>query len=134
MKLKKYIIITVIIIEFLIIITGFVHFKKQPSILVIDIFGDLVGPDYPYNDTTIISAQSIIDILNEYEKKNYIKGFILNIDSTGGDTTGSTILTEKIQSMKKPVIAVISENALSGGYEVATSTKRIFANELSNIA
>src|SRR3989344_2476572 len=43
-------------------------------------------------------------------------------------------IVQEIQKIKKPIISVVRDQALSSGYYVAAGTDRIFANELSNIA
>ncbi len=132
----------IVIVEFLTIIISLIFiniqypnlFQKQPSVIVIDIFGEVISSDYQTNDNNVIYAQSLVNLLKKYEKDNSIKAIILDIDINGGDILGGSMLAAQIRLMKKPVVTVVRDNALSGGYYIAASTKRIFANELSNIA
>ncbi|MDP3698092.1 MAG: S49 family peptidase [Nanoarchaeota archaeon] len=146
MKIKKiHILKSLIIIELIIIIVGSFYIfdgKKKPSVLIVDIHGEIVGttsPEAPNSDfwnreTNKVSAEEITKILKKYENDDNIKAFILDIDSNGGDIKSQSGLVQEIQQMKKPVVAVVRDQALSSGYYLAAGTNRIFANELSNIA
>ena len=63
-----------------------------------------------------------------------LKAFILDIDSNGGNFGIGDESIKELQKIKKPIVSVVRDQALSGGYYVASMTDRIFANELSNIA
>ena len=146
---KSNILKAIIAIELIIIVVGLFlisanHKPKEakPSVLVIDVHGvivDSIDSDYPYimwgnNDSAKVSTIDIDKTIRKYEKDDNIKAFILDIDSNGGGGEPLNELIEHIHNMDKPVVSVVRDQALSGGYYIASATKRIFANELSNIA
>lgn len=146
MKIKKnHILKIVITIELIIIMVGLLHIfweKQDPSVLVIDIHGEIAGStspdahnsDFWNRETNKVSAAEVAKIIKKYEEDDTIKAFILDIDSNGGDMKAQNELVKVMRHAKKPIVAVIRDQALSSGYYVAAGTSRIFANELSNIA
>ena len=144
MKIKKSTILkTVIFLEIIIIISMFFmsDAQKNPAVLVIDVHGEIVGSENQFNsdywerDGTIkVQADEIAKILKKYKNDDNVKSFVLDIDSNGGDIGKQSELVQEIQKIKKPIISVVRDQALSSGYYVAAGTDRIFANELSNIA
>lgn len=152
MRLRKASILWLIAgIEFLIIAGGFIYAstsnvnvfaERKSSVLVIDIYGELISTAYEYEEGfhegipswALVSTTEIADVLQEHEDDDSIKAFILHIDSNGGDHIAQEELAKQIRKMKKPVVAVISNRALSSGYYVAAATDRIFASELSFVA
>ena len=147
---KSNILKAIIAIELIIIVVGlFILFENNkfkvngPSVLVIDVHGEIVDsidPNSPNSDfwerdsTVKVSTIEISKIIKKYEKDDNIKAFILDIDSNGGGGEPLYDLIKQIRNMDKPVVSVIRDQALSGGYYIASATDRIFANELSNIA
>ncbi|MDP3698091.1 MAG: S49 family peptidase [Nanoarchaeota archaeon] len=113
--------------------------NKKPAIMVINIDGEIVVNGYGIfekrgqNRTGGTSSTNIIRMLEFYSKDDSIKAFILEIDSYGGQTVGKEEIARYIKRMDKPVIAVITNKALSSGYFVAASTDKIYASESSQI-
>ena len=149
MKIKKMQLLKAIMaIELAIIVVGLGfmlhenYFKKHAHVLVINVHGEVISTDgsNPYlgvimNESGLkASATEIVKILQKYEKDENVKAFILDIDSNGGDGIGQEELEKQFSLMKKPVVSVIRDKALSSGYYVASTTNRIFASELSNVA
>ena len=56
-----------------------------------------------------------------------IKGIILDIDSGGGEANGAFDLADfiRVASEQKPIMAMVDENALSGGYVLASGATQI---------
>lgn len=79
------------------------------------------------------SAEDIYAALSEAEENPQILGVLLEVDSYGGLPIAAEELSNKIRSMKKPVVAVIRGAGASAGYWVASSADRVFASELSDI-
>jgi protease-4 len=90
-----------------------------------------------YNDhvarvsvTGFISGdQPTLDLLEEIDKSDTVKGIILRIDSPGGSTAGSEALYEALIKVgqKKPIVAVMDTVAASGGYITAIAADHIVA-------
>lgn len=145
MKRNKMLLLIVIIeLIIILIIPLYLNYKypsilqnHKPSVLVIDIFGQIIK-DSPSNIVeseefpTPILSKDIINILRFYENNDDIKAFIFDIDSNGGNAL-TVDFASQISTFKKPIVAVIRDQALSGGYYVAAASDRIFANEISNI-
>jgi protease-4 len=79
------------------------------------------------------SAEDIYAALTEAEDNPQILGIVLEVDSYGGIPVAAEELSNKIRSIKKPVVAVIRGVGASAGYWVASSADRVFASELSDI-
>lgn len=80
-------------------------------------------------------ADRIVSQLKMAEETSSIRGVILAINSPGG-TVGATkkIYNAVVEAKrKKPVIAVVSDIAASGGYYVASASDKIFAYDGSII-
>ena len=148
-KKKQMIIISSIaIILFFIILFGFIYLhknpfvfhKKLPAVMVINIDGEIVTTTgygiyekRGQNRTGGTTSMNIIRMLEYFSKDDSIKAFILEIDSYGGQTAGKEEIVRYIKRMDKPVVAVITNKALSSGYFVAASTDKIYASESSQI-
>ena len=147
MKNRKSILLIIIaVIEFTLILSGISYLmpkfpKEKPSVLLIDINGELMSKTIPGlydldgdNSSLTVSSTDIVNALQEYELDNRYKAFILEIDSNGGNWDAGLEVIQQIYRMKKPVIAVVKDQALSTGYYIAAGTKKIYANKLSHIA
>jgi len=62
-----------------------------------------------------------------------VKGIIFEIDSPGGSPYYSKELASEIKEIKKPKVAKIEENCLSGAYWIASSCDKIVCDELSRV-
>jgi signal peptide peptidase SppA len=145
---KKSIFGFIAIIGFLIILIGSFYilgtqsfFKiKKPAIMVINIDGE-IGTTFGYgiyekrgqNRTNGTSSMNVIRMLEYFSEDDSIKAFILEINSYGGQTAGQEEIARYIKRMDKPVVAVITNKALSSGYFVAAGTDKIYASESSQI-
>ena len=148
MGIKIKLLFTIVILEFLIIVFGYFYvvnkspgvFQHKPSILVIDVHGSLIdtvlGGVYDRGGTLgelTTSADEVVRVLQTFERDDNFKGFILDIDSNGGEGSAAEDIARQVRRMDKPVVAVVRDQALSSGYYVAASTNRIYANAFSNI-
>jgi len=81
-------------------------------------------------DGIILESETIIKKIRELEESEQVKGIILRINSPGGAVAPSQeIFSEllRVRSSKK-VYASISSMAASGGYYIAISAHKIYAN------
>lgn len=72
--------------------------------------------------------------LNYIEAHPEIKGVILRINSPGGTVYDSDLIAEKVAQLKNSgclVIALLEEQATSGGYYIASQANQIIAHELT---
>ncbi len=82
-----------------------------------------------------ISADEIVRQLDTASHSGNVAAVILQIDSPGGESGAIKNIYNALRELrkKKPVIAVISGMATSGGYYLASACDRIFSYESSAI-
>ncbi|MBN2052826.1 S49 family peptidase [Candidatus Woesearchaeota archaeon] len=137
------------VLELIVIISSYVYIKHNypkifvklpPAIMVIDIRGTIINTQFAgmlefrgKNKEVVTPAENIVRYLEYYENDDGVKAFILDIDSNGGSNAGAEEIIDKIKHMKKPVVAVVRDSALSAGYLVAIGTERVFAQPSSGV-
>jgi protease-4 len=79
------------------------------------------------------SSLGIIDQLDRAERDDAVKAVILELDTPGGGVVASDEVYRRIRARrtKKPVIALMTETAASGGYYIAAATNHIVAHEMT---
>jgi len=78
-----------------------------------------------------LDTEAIIRTLGEYRDDPAVRAVVLRIDSPGGvvaPTQEIFTAVRRLREAKKPVVASLGSVAASGGYYVAVSADRIFAN------
>ena len=77
----------------------------------------------------IITADDIIEKLEDVRKDSSLKALLLRIDSPGGAVGASQEIFEEVKRVdaEKPVVASMGDVAASGGYYIACGARRIFA-------
>ncbi len=105
-------------------------FRGAKKIALVDLQGVIVGPGMPSRGKTINSAE-VIPLLRQIKKNPKIAGVILHINSPGGSALASDIMWNEIKKLRseKPVVALCSDVAASGGYYLAVGTDRIVCRE-----
>jgi protease-4 len=75
-----------------------------------------------------VGSDTLISIFDELEKDHSTKAVLLLVDSPGGDALAAELVHERLARLaaRKPVAAVFSSVAASGGYYVAMPAARIF--------
>lgn len=70
-----------------------------------------------------------LEMLERIRRSSGVKAVIVSIDSPGGTVVGSEALYDGLRRLaeRKPVVAVVTGLAASGGYVVALGAERIFA-------
>jgi len=94
------------------------------------------GPIYTEKSTNMFGTQGtssieIIEFIEKAEKDSGIKAIIFDINSPGGSPVASSEIANTIKSLNKPTLSVISDIGASGAYWIASSTDKIFANQMS---
>jgi protease-4 len=74
-------------------------------------------------------AESIIQALRKAETDRQMAAVILHVDSPGGSALASDLIAREVQRLQaaKPVVALMGDQAASGGYYVAAPASRIVA-------
>lgn len=146
---QKSILISVIVVESLIILTGSFYLmtsnpptvqNRLPMAIVINIDGEVISTKFfgvfERKSPGFVNATPAVDVIRvmeHYSKNDYVKAFILEFDSFGGQTAGWEELARYIKRVDKPVIAVVKGSALSSGYYVAASTDKLYAGKNSRV-
>lgn len=92
----------------------------------------VIAPD------TEASADRIVTALRSAFESKTTKGVILRINSPGGSPVQSGYISDEIKRLRKlhpeiPLYAVITDICASGGYYVAASADKIFADKASMV-
>lgn len=105
--------------------------KNKAQIAIIDLEGPISSGSNSINFS--ISELSVRDKLSKIENNKNIKAVILRINSGGGDALEAEKIYKLIKRYNKkthiPIYASLSDIAASGGYYIATSANKIYANE-----
>lgn len=88
------------------------------------------------SDASDASADRIVSGLRAAFEDEHTKGVILRINSPGGSPVQAAYINDEVIRLRGefpdiPLYAVISDIGASGGYYVATSADKIYANESS---
>jgi len=108
-----------------------------PKIAVIGVYGTIVTgesqppiPFIPLLNERLTGSETVVRQINSAVKDKSVKAIILRVNSGGGSALASNEIYSALKSAreKKPVIISFGNVAASGGYYVACSSDRIFAN------
>ncbi len=108
-----------------------------PKIAVIGVHGTIVTgesqppiPFIPLLNERLTGSETVVRQINSAVKDKSVKAIILRVNSGGGSALASNEIYNalKYAREKKPVIISFGNIAASGGYYVACSSDRIFAN------
>ena len=99
-------------------------------------FTALVTLDGAIMDDTSANANTVIEGLREGFESEHSKAVILRINSPGGSPVQSNYIYQEMRRLRekypeKPLYAVVSEMAASGGYYVAAGATAIYADQAS---
>ena len=109
--------------------------KGKDRILLMDISGEISNQEMTSMlgfsaDESMVSL--IHEQLNAAEKNKHIKAVIVRINSPGGTVTASDIIYNQIKTFREssqiPIYAMMMDVAASGGYYIAMSADKVFAN------
>ena len=78
----------------------------------------------------ISDSEQFIENLKRYGKDDSVKAVVLRINSPGGGVAPSQEIYEEVRKLnaKKPVLSSMGSIAASGGYYIASATRKIYAN------
>ncbi|CUS79983.1 signal peptide peptidase SppA [Candidatus Kryptonium thompsonii] len=107
-----------------------------PKIAVIGVHGAIVTGEsqpplpFPLLNERLTGSETVVKQINSAVKDKSIKAIILRVNSGGGSALASNEIYSALKEArkKKPVVVSFGNVAASGGYYVACSSDRIFAN------
>jgi protease IV len=78
----------------------------------------------------ISDSEGVIDNLKRFGKDSSVKAIVLRINSPGGGVAPSQEIYEEVRKVnaRKPVLTSMGALAASGGYYIASATRKIYAN------
>lgn len=78
----------------------------------------------------IMDARKVVESLMRAEKKEEVKAIIVRVESPGGAVGPSQEIYEEISRIdkEKPVFASLGTVAASGGYYIASASRKIYSN------
>jgi protease IV len=79
----------------------------------------------------IDASEEIIDELNKYGQREWVKAIVLRIDSPGGGVVPAQEIYREVLEIKergKPIVASMGNIGASGAYYIACAANEIFAN------
>ncbi|NMG10684.1 signal peptide peptidase SppA [Brasilonema sp. UFV-L1] len=99
---------------------------SQNKIAVVYAEGEIVDG---LGNASDVGGDRFAKIFRRLRQDKNIKAVVLRINSPGGSVTGSEIIQREVRltSQQKPVVVSMGDVAASGGYWIATDSKRIFA-------
>ena len=74
----------------------------------------------------VSETDALTELLRQIESNPNIAGTVLDIDGPGGHATHVDLATAALRECRKPVATLVSGDALSGHYWLASATDRIF--------
>ncbi len=100
--------------------------KNQIAILYLE--GAIVDGEGESNQ---IGSSRFVSEIRRMRQNENIKGVVVRINSPGGSAVASELILRELQliAAEKPVVISMGDVAASGGYWIATSGEKIFAND-----
>ncbi|MDZ4822447.1 MAG: signal peptide peptidase SppA [Flavobacteriales bacterium] len=102
-------------------------FKKE-KIAVVYAVGDIMSGE---GDDQTIGSDRIAKALRDAREDEKVKAIVLRVNSPGGSALASEVIWRETQLIKesgKPLVVSMGDYAASGGYYIACSADKIFAN------
>lgn len=103
--------------------------KNKIGVLYLE--GDILYNQPQMEKGSVIIPKVVKEKLEELEKDKNIKGIVVRIDSPGGSALASDLIYSAMKKVKKPIYISIGKVAASGGYYIAASGEKIYADKES---
>ena len=101
--------------------------KTKDTIAVINLEGVIDGR----NSKKSITYENVCDKLEILEEMKNLKGLVLRINSPGGSALVSEKIYKKLKKLTVPIYVSMGDLCASGGYYIATTGQKLFANNLT---
>jgi protease-4 len=75
----------------------------------------------------VVGSTTMIEAIRTAENDKTVKAIVLRIDSPGGSALASDLIWAELKRCKKPVVVSMGDVAASGGYYIAMSAAKIYA-------
>ncbi|PIN68597.1 signal peptide peptidase SppA [Candidatus Woesearchaeota archaeon CG11_big_fil_rev_8_21_14_0_20_43_8] len=101
------------------------------NIAIIDLHGVISVDGGSLFDQGSVSSDDMIQLIEEADKNEDVKGIIIDINSPGGSAVASEEIARAIKEANKTTVALIREIGTSGALWVASATDQVVASPLS---
>ena len=101
--------------------------KAKDTIAVMNLEGVIDGR----NSKKSITYENVCDKLEILEEMKNLKGLVLRINSPGGSALVSEKIYKKLKKLTVPIYVSMGDLCASGGYYIATTGQKLFANNLT---
>lgn len=112
--------------------------KKLPSIAYLPLEGTIIegdNSDASLSGELLITSDYVVKTIRDIEKNPNIKALILRINSPGGSYSASNTIWYELNRLKQkrniPIVVSMGNYAASGGYFIALSGDKIYAEPMS---
>jgi protease IV len=112
------------------------HFGNLPQVAIVYVDGDMIdgrSRTIPLVDERLAGSYTIADALKKVRNDPDVGAVVLRIESPGGSALAADVMWRQVEitARVKPVVVSMGGYAASGGYYIASSATRIFADPLS---
>ena len=104
---------------------------NKGNVLVIPIKGIILADDTGGFGPDIASSSEIVADIEDAGENDDIIAVVFEINSPGGSAVASDEIGQAIKKLNKTTVSYIREVGASGGYWIASSTDRVYANRMS---
>lgn len=111
-------------------------FRAGKRVAIVYVDGDMVdgrSQTIPFVGVKLVGSYTIADTLKDLREDPRVGAVVLRIESGGGSSLAADVMWRQVQltAAEKPVIVSMGGAAASGGYYIATSATKVYANPLS---
>ena len=109
--------------------------SDEVRIAVIHVVGTIVPGRAPSDPLAgdLAASETVVRRLERAREDDRVRAVVLRVDSPGGSALASDLILREVERVRrtKPVVVSMAGTAASGGYYVAMSADRVFADPLS---
>ncbi len=99
---------------------------KMTEIVCLPIIGQIEGHNALQDGSKTTKYEHILPFLMEMEQSDVVKGFLLLLNTVGGDVEAGLAIAEMVASMEKPSVSLVIGGGHSIGVPLAVCTKKSF--------
>lgn len=100
-----------------------------PAVAVVDVSGPIFSGRAELLEAARVAASGdIVPVIRRAAEVASVKALVVRVNSPGGSVVGSDEIYDALRQTDKPVVALMSEVAASGGYYISMAAEHIVAN------
>ena len=98
------------------------HNSQKHKIYLLSIIGEIEGHDIASGQTKTTKYEHVLPMLAAVEDSRDIKGFLVLLNTVGGDVEAGLAIAEMIASLSKPTVSLVLGGSHSIGVPLAVSS------------